>query len=185
MRHVVLKPGRAAAAGVLLAAAVAFAGCATATREHAVPFALSTQANVVGYPAGIRYFPRDAAHVQEFERDFLASNEREKAALHTDTLPPNAYLAISGGGDNGAYGAGLLVGWTKAGTRPTFKLVTGVSTGALIAPFAFLGPAYDETLRRIYTGISFGDVATSRRSVDSSPCSTATRWPTTRRCRSS
>ena len=61
-------------------------------------------------------------------------------------LPPAIFLAISGGGDNGAYTAGLLNGWTAAGTRPEFKLVTGISTGALIAPFAFLGPKYDATL---------------------------------------
>jgi hypothetical protein len=49
-------------------------------------------------------------------------------------------LAVSGGGSNGAYGAGILVGWTKTGDRPEFDIVTGVSTGALTAPFAFLGP---------------------------------------------
>src|ERR1700731_4375857 len=62
-----------------------------------------------------------------------------------------SYLALSGGGADGAYGAGVLNGWTAAGTRPTFSIVSGVSTGALIAPFAFLGPAYDATLREVYT----------------------------------
>jgi len=66
-------------------------------------------------------------------------------------LPPVSYLAVSGGGDNGAFGAGLLNGWTATGTRPEFKIVTGVSTGALIAPFAFLGPDYDAALREVYT----------------------------------
>ncbi len=131
-----------------------------------MPAPLQAAATVSGFPAGIRYFPRDAAHVEEFERDFLKSLERERAYLrsqgHDGPLPPSAFLAISGGGDNGAFGAGLLNGWTKAGTRPEFKLVTGVSTGALIAPFAFLGPAYDETLRSIYTGISMRDVAEQR-----------------------
>jgi predicted acylesterase/phospholipase RssA len=61
------------------------------------------------------------------------------------------YLAISGGGANGAYGAGLLVGWSKTGTRPQFTMVTGISTGALTAPFAFLGSAYDEQLEEVYT----------------------------------
>jgi patatin-like phospholipase/acyl hydrolase len=69
-------------------------------------------------------------------------------------LPPAHYLAISGGGDNGAYGAGLLNGWTETGGRPQFKAVTGVSTGALIAPFAFLGPSYDPVLREVYTTIN-------------------------------
>lgn len=61
------------------------------------------------------------------------------------------YLALSGGGGDGAYGAGVLNGWTASGTRPEFSLVSGVSTGALIAPFAFLGPAYDNVLTEIYT----------------------------------
>jgi predicted patatin/cPLA2 family phospholipase len=67
---------------------------------------------------------------------------------------PHNYLAISGGGANGAFGAGLLVGWTEAGDRPSFDIVTGISTGALIAPFAFLGPAYDMHLKDVYTTVS-------------------------------
>ena len=59
-------------------------------------------------------------------------------------------LALSGGGANGAYGAGVLVGWTARGTRPEFSVVTGVSTGALAAPFAFLGPEWDDELRGAY-----------------------------------
>ena len=67
---------------------------------------------------------------------------------------PTAYLlSLSGGGDNGAFGAGLMVGWTAHGDRPKFKLVTGVSTGSLIAPFAFLGPEYDDALTHVYTHI--------------------------------
>ncbi|MDP4022658.1 patatin-like phospholipase family protein [Methylobacterium sp. NEAU 140] len=61
------------------------------------------------------------------------------------------YLALSGGGGDGAYGAGVLNGWTASGTRPEFTLVSGVSTGALIAPFAFLGSGYDSYLTEFYT----------------------------------
>ena len=61
------------------------------------------------------------------------------------------YLAISGGGANGAFAAGALIGWTAEGSRPEFTIVTGVSTGALIAPFAFLGPEYDQQLKEVYT----------------------------------
>ncbi|MBA2652595.1 MAG: patatin-like phospholipase family protein [Tatlockia sp.] len=63
-------------------------------------------------------------------------------------------LALSGGGADGAFGAGLLYGWSKSGKRPVFHLVTGISTGALIAPFAFLGSDYDEQLKAIYTSLS-------------------------------
>lgn len=59
-------------------------------------------------------------------------------------------LALSGGGANGAYGAGVLVGWTENGTRPEFSVVTGVSTGALAAPFAFLGSEWDDELHGAY-----------------------------------
>ena len=137
------------------------------TRRSAVPSELQTLAVVPGFPNFVRYFPTDATHVAEFEKDYLASIDREMLYQEShggkdDKLPPAAFLAISGGGDNGAFGAGLLAGWSASGDRPTFKLVTGVSTGALIAPFAFLGPAYDGTLRSIYTGISLRDIALKR-----------------------
>jgi predicted patatin/cPLA2 family phospholipase len=152
-------------AGVL--AAVLPQGCATPPRKPAVPDELQAAAAVPGFATTIRYFPTDATHVQEFERDFLQSNvdemtDRYNAGEDDTELPPVAYLAISGGGDNGAFGAGLLNGWTAAGTRPQFKLVTGVSTGALIAPFAFLGEDYDAELKTIYTGVSFADIAKKR-----------------------
>ena len=157
-------PERAPGLWLLLALApLLLASCATMTRRDAVPSALEEKAVVPGYPQGIRYLPRDAEDVQHFKADFLDSLIREEALLreqgHTGPLPPSAYLAISGGGDNGAFGAGFLNGWTKAGTRPKFKLVTGVSTGALMAPFAFLGPDYDERLKALYTGISMKDIA--------------------------
>ena len=74
-------------------------------------------------------------------------------------------LAISGGGSNGAYGAGVLTGWTAAGNRPEFDIVTGVSTGALTAPFAFLGPDWDKRLTQAYTGEAAGKIL-KRRGLD-------------------
>jgi predicted acylesterase/phospholipase RssA len=147
-------------------AALLAQGCASATRRQAVPLHLETQAVVSGFPEVIRYFPRDAKQLLEFEADMAESWKREqtyrRAQGQTGPLPAAAYLAISGGGDNGAFGAGLLAGWTKAGTRPEFKLVTGVSTGALISPFAFLGPAYDSQLKAMYTAVSMKDIAVQR-----------------------
>ena len=75
---------------------------------------------------------------------------------------PHNYLAISGGGANGAFGAGLLVGWSTTGKRPVFQMVTGISTGALIAPFAFLGSDYDHVLKEVYTTISTKDIVEKR-----------------------
>ena len=142
-------------------------GCASPpARIEAVPAGREAEATVVGFPYGIRYYPRDAHRVEEFQRDWQASIERERewARAHrgTDDIGPANFLAISGGGDNGAFGAGILNGWTKSGTRPEFKLVTGVSTGALIAPFAFLGPEYDAKLKSFYTDISHKDVSKER-----------------------
>lgn len=165
MTHHPGRPRRAVALASALVP-VLLAGCASTSRRDAVPEGLETSATLAGFPSGMRYFPRDAEDVREFERDYRDSLEREKSWRRsrgeTGALPAAAFLAISGGGDNGAFGAGLLNGWTKAGTRPEFRLVTGVSTGALIAPFAFLGPDHDATLRALYTGISLRDVAEKR-----------------------
>lgn len=72
------------------------------------------------------------------------------------------YLAISGGASDGAFGAGLLNGWTAARTRPRFDIVTGISTGALIAPYAFLGPAYDDQIKAMYTEYAASDIYAKR-----------------------
>jgi predicted acylesterase/phospholipase RssA len=95
------------------------------------------------------------------ERDLQLSFEQESAEEFprgADGLVRYAHLAISGGGSNGAFGAGFLNGWTSTGKRPTFKIVTGVSTGALMAPFAFLGPDYDDALREFYTTVRSRDI---------------------------
>jgi hypothetical protein len=75
---------------------------------------------------------------------------------------PANYLSLSGGGDDGAFGAGLLTGWSDRGDRPNFNLVTGISTGALIAPFAFMGKEYDPVLRHVYTQIGPRDIFIER-----------------------
>jgi hypothetical protein len=77
------------------------------------------------------------------------------------------WLAISGGGSDGAYGAGVLTGWTQSGTRPEFAVVTGVSIGALIAPFAFLGSRYDEEVHKNFTTIGAADIFEDRVTRDS------------------
>jgi predicted acylesterase/phospholipase RssA len=71
---------------------------------------------------------------------------------------PRNVLALSGGGLYGAYSSGFLSGWTQTGTRPEFDVVTGVSTGALIAPFAFLGSEFDSVAMNLYTSVRAKDV---------------------------
>ncbi len=138
---------------VLAVAPAVAAGCSIPPRGPAVPSSDTVRALPLGIP-NARFFADDdpAPMIAEV----ALSLERERAALgaagqSTRPMPPASFLAISGGGDNGAFGAGLINGWTTTGTRPEFRIVTGVSTGALIAPFAFLGPEYDPMLREVYT----------------------------------
>jgi predicted acylesterase/phospholipase RssA len=133
-------------------------------RKHAVPLDLQDRAVVGGLPPSIRTW--GASLNSAFEQELKESAPRERAyraALgQTGPLPPAEYLAVSGGGQNGAFAAGLLNGWTAAGNRPQFKAVTGISTGALVAPFAFLGPECDGMLRAVYTEVSTKDILTKR-----------------------
>ena len=86
------------------------------------------------------------------------------------------WLALSGGGADGAYGAGVITGWTETGNRPEFALVSGVSIGALIAPYAFVGPKYDEQLKDNFTTINAGDVFEDH----ATPASLLDSWPLAR-----
>jgi hypothetical protein len=152
---------RLAAAALLVAAP----GCSTPHRLPAVPAAHTAEADP-GI-AGARFLVgRD---VEPLAAEAQAAQRREQAWLasqgHEGPLPPAYYLAISGGGDEGAFGAGLLTGWTVAGTRPQFKVVTGISTGALSAPFAFLGSDYDPMLEKVYTTVSQRDIFRTRGAV--------------------
>jgi hypothetical protein len=130
-------------------------GCMSLQVRHPLPEHLEDQAQVADLP-GIRAWGDTLS--ESLQKSALESVQQEKAANH-GKLPPEAnFLALSGGGGDGAFGAGILCGWTETGTRPRFKLVTGISTGALIAPFAFLGPEYDAKLKEAYTTISDKDI---------------------------
>jgi hypothetical protein len=143
-------------AAALLPLGAGLPACAIPQREAAVPRGQSVRATVLGLP-NERFRLALPEHQMAIEREFIDAQARQRRHLG---LAPNAILptldmlAVSGGGENGAFGAGLINGWTVYGTRPTFDLVTGVSTGALTAPFAFLGPSQDDALRRVYTEIS-------------------------------
>ncbi|MDD5669195.1 MAG: patatin-like phospholipase family protein [Candidatus Omnitrophica bacterium] len=113
-----------------------------------------------------------------FKKDFVKLLEQEEktnsSSLGFRTIRTYSILAISGGAANGAYGAGLLSGWSETGTRPVFKIVTGISTGAIIAPFAFLGESYDKKLKEFYTQYSTRDIARIKIPFHNSLAST---WP--------
>jgi hypothetical protein len=140
--------------GVLLQA------CGSLSRLDAVPPTLTERAVIPGIPNSRYWLDRDLA---PFIQSVIQDDKREREALAkagktTDPLPPANLLAISGGGDAGAFAAGLLAGWTAHGTRPEFRVVTGISAGALIAPFAFLGPRYDDVIRSVFTSIRSEDI---------------------------
>src|SRR5581483_2675829 len=133
-------------------------------REAPAPADLADSVTVLGISAARfwadsqgKLLTREAERALEREEEFLQEQEGWNG-----TLPPANYLAISGGSDDGAFGAGLICGWSDAGTVPNFKLVTGVSTGAMIAPFAFLGRSYMSGLRAVYTEIGPDNVLKRR-----------------------
>jgi len=138
----------------------ALAGCAEPSRLAAVPPNLEGDVSVLGTPNA--RFWADTQWPAMLQEAMRAQARERAASMPGAALGPANFLAVSGGSDDGAFGAGLLVGWTETGTRPSFALVTGISTGALIAPFAFLGPAYDEQLRTVFTTIGPEDVYSRR-----------------------
>ena len=144
----------------LLGLIAAIAGCAAAPeRERPLPAAVASDAIIPDIP-GARYWgdERPAGLAA-----WLTLPEEVLRAHYGGIMDrPHNYLVTSGGGGDGAFGAGLLVGWTEAGSRPEFQIVTGISTGALMAPFAFLGSAYDPVLREIYTEFSTKDLVEMR-----------------------
>ena len=159
MRSIKQNLGRATARALAMLAIVAgVIGCASSTIRIPVPVELADEVEVAGV-GHVRAW--GDAPMKNIER--LAKRRRKqmlatRPAFLKKRSQTISYLAISGGGSNGAFGAGLLNGWTASGKRPEFEIVSGVSTGALIAPFAFLGPKYDKPLREIYTLYSTKDI---------------------------
>lgn len=126
---------------VVLAAAAFFVQGCTLPRKP-VPVARISDGKITGFP-NVRFWEIEYAPDVSFD-----------SADSADC----SFLVLSGGGSKGAFGAGFLNGWTVMGTRPQFKLVTGISTGALIAPLAFLGSEYDAQLKDSYTTVTTKDI---------------------------
>ncbi len=134
--------------------------CAVIQKRNPVPNeALASIAQIPGIPQARIWGDKDPAYLQSWARRSSHDLMKEYSGIMGRK---HNYLAISGGGADGAFAAGLLVGWSDAGTRPEFTMVSGVSTGALAAPFAFLGPAYDERLRGVFTTYSTSDLVVRR-----------------------
>ena len=136
---------------------VTVVACTGAYRKSALQDSQLQSVQIAGME-GVRYVPSTKAGIQAYLNDI----KEAVAKRPTDPARQTNLLALSGGGDNGAFGAGLLVGWSKRGDRPVFDQVTGISTGALIAPFAFLGADYDQSLEAVFTQVKPEDIYRER-----------------------
>jgi len=131
---------------------LALCGC-TQLPRNPVPSDQIFDAEAAGVP-GVRAWAGEIS--ERFQLDLVDAYGQEPAGefpRDENGIPVYDALALSGGGATGAFGAGILYGWAQAGERPDFKLVSGISTGALIAPFAFLGTDYDEQLKQVFTSV--------------------------------
>lgn len=138
-------------------------GCAGKLTRNPLPPELTNEAIIPGVPDARSWADEWPKFSQKRFAEFTdADFQRVFPEIYNK---PHNYLAISGGGANGAFGAGLLAGWTAAGTRPEFTMVTGISTGALSAPFVFLGSDYDDELKKVYTTTTTDEVAIKRNTL--------------------
>ena len=157
-------PSRVARRTVLAGGAVALAGCAVPRSIDPVPIERVRNAQVLGLP-NERFCVADPHDIPRIVEEFNEAGRRQRRRFGLgprDRLPDGHIIAFSGGGEDGAFGAGLACGWTDHGDRPEFTLATGISTGALTAPMVFVGPQRDAELRAAYTEISAADVLVSR-----------------------
>jgi predicted acylesterase/phospholipase RssA len=134
-------------------------GCAGPPKRNPPPIDVALEAQIPGLRGARFTSDENAMDPERVEALRVVEGLEEFKEVWS---APNRYLAISGGGPLGAFGAGLLVGWTDRGDRPEFQYVTGISTGALTAPFAFLGPDYDHVLEEVYTTFRTDDLVETR-----------------------
>lgn len=137
-------------------------GCANLPERKPMNAELQEVATIPGIPDARSW----ADTRPENYEDWMSLSKQEIRERYPETFgKPHNYLAISGGGARGAFGAGLLNGWTDTGTRPEFTIVTGVSTGSILAPFAFLGSDYDHLIKKFYTTLSTEELLTKRSTI--------------------
>ena len=131
------------------------AACAHLPKRAPLPAEHINVAEVLGIPRARMW----GDEPPPWDHDWFKKTKAEMKERYSGVYGrPHTYLAISGGGENGAFAAGMLLGWTASGTRPEFTTVTGISAGALVAPFAFLGPEYDEVLKTVSSDLKAEDV---------------------------
>lgn len=149
-----------------LAASVALVsgGCGTTMERNGIADARLADQAVVSKMPGVRFWADEMPSnvLAEVRRRLPNMPQIARNAPRKGGRPLVETLALSGGGSDGAFGAGVLAGWTARGDRPQFEIVTGVSAGAIIAPFAYLGPRYDAKLKEIWTHYETSEVVTAQ-----------------------
>ena len=147
------------ASSVLVPVILLVTACAHLPERAPLPPEHIDDAEVLGIPR-VRMWGDEAP---PWEHDWFEKSRSEIKERYSGIYGRrHTYLAISGGGENGAFAAGLLLGWTASGERPEFTAVTGISAGALVAPFAFLGPEYDDVLKSVSSELKPDDVYKKR-----------------------
>jgi hypothetical protein len=141
----------------ILLLVVLLQGCASIPERNPLPPESGNEAQIAGIPDARHWGDVTPPYADAW---FAASKTEIRKRYSAIYGKQHHYLAISGGGANGAFGAGLLVGWSATGSRPQFTMVTGISTGALTAPFAFLGSDYDDEIKAGSTEYSTKDLLT-------------------------
>lgn len=156
--------GRHCRLAVAVLASVALSACGTTIIRNGINDPVLAQQAVVPGLEDVRFWADEvpADPIAEIRRRTAHMPPIGRFAKRIAGRPLVETLALSGGGSDGAFGAGLLAGWTARGDRPQFEVVTGVSAGAIIAPFAFLGPRYDATLKRIWTEYQASDLVVAQ-----------------------
>ena len=142
-------------AAVLLVLGALLSSCASLDRLPAISSDKAREITFHGI-SDARFYPTDSRRIYEIADKAYARGRGVRGSS------PITYLAVSGGGDDGAFGAGLLAGWSENGSMPVFDVVTGVSTGSLTAPFAFLGRDYEARLKNVYTETEAAEVFRKR-----------------------
>jgi len=137
---------------------ISLTGCATSVTHSPVPEMLISKATVIHSPS-IRFWGDEVP--DNFRKTHNMVEWLKQRSQHWDkniSTPVINFLALSGGGEDGSFAAGIITGWTRHGDRPEFDVVTGVSAGALAAPFVFLGAEYDDMLFDVYSNLGQEDI---------------------------
>lgn len=163
--HATVRRRRFGAAVAAMIAAAGVGACAPSIARNGITDAnLAQVAEVQNMPPGVRFWADEVPDdpIAEIRRRTPNMPRVGRNARRSQGRAIVETLALSGGGADGAFGAGVLAGWTKRGDRPEFEVVTGVSAGAIIAPFAYLGPSEDDKLKTIWTAYRADQVVTAQ-----------------------